>query len=172
MFQCTSDAEQSVKRDLFRICNRPSLRTGTAIAAASDFGGELAMISKSIHQLKPSDLHALIGNARESKGSVSKWLLVIISSHVALAISFHRGLKVSEGMKAFRHGESEFYDLYRRLMDRPYSFGKTEEEQIDAYFSEVERVRKFVRHAETETIPDLESLKNSEHPKRGKTSSK
>jgi len=38
-----------------------------AIAAASDFDGEISMISKPIHQLKRSDLHALIGNVRESK---------------------------------------------------------------------------------------------------------
>lgn len=97
--------------------------------------------------------------APQVEGSPSKWLLVLISSHVALALSFYRGLKVPEGMRAFRHGESEFYDLYRRLLDRPHLFGKTEAEQIDNYFSEVERIRKLVRHAETETIPDLEGLK-------------
>lgn len=97
--------------------------------------------------------------APQTEGSPSKWLLVIISSHVALALSFHRGLKVSEGMKAFRHGESEFYDLYRRMLDRPHLLGDTEAKQIDNYFAEVERIRKFVRLAETESIPDLESLK-------------
>ncbi|WP_041767838.1 hypothetical protein [Pseudovibrio sp. FO-BEG1] len=85
----------------------------------------------------------------------SKWLLVAISSHVALALSFHRGLKVAEGMKAFRLGESEFYDTYRRLMDRPDSFGETEENQITKYFIEVERIRKFIRNAETETMPSI-----------------
>jgi hypothetical protein len=48
----------------------------------------------------------------------SKLLLVLVSGHVALALSFHKGLKIADGMKAFRHGESEFYDLYRRLLDR------------------------------------------------------
>jgi hypothetical protein len=89
-----------------------------------------------------------------------KWLLVIISSHVALALSFHRGMKVSEGMKAFRQGESEFYDLYRRLLDRPQLLGQTEAEQIDNYFSQVESIRRLVRHAETETIPDLDDVKS------------
>jgi hypothetical protein len=93
------------------------------------------------------------------EGSPSKWLVVLISSHVALALSFHRGMKVSEGMKSFRHGESEFYDLYRRLLDRPQTFGETEEKQIENYFSEVERIRKLVRHAETETLPDIDDLK-------------
>ena len=81
-----------------------------------------------------------------------------ISSHVALALSFHNGLKVSNGMRAFRLGESEFYDLYRRLLDRPESFGQDEEAQLDRYFREVERIRRLVRNAETDTIPDLESV--------------
>ncbi|AEV34972.1 hypothetical protein PSE_0460 [Pseudovibrio sp. FO-BEG1] len=58
-------------------------------------------------------------------------------------------------MKAFRLGESEFYDTYRRLMDRPDSFGETEENQITKYFIEVERIRKFIRNAETETMPSI-----------------
>ena len=97
--------------------------------------------------------------APQEVGSPSKWLVVVISSHVALAISFHRGLKVSEGMKAFRHGESEFYDLYRRLLDRPHLLGITEQEQMDAYFAEVESIRKLVRHAETETIPEVNDFR-------------
>lgn len=105
--------------------------------------------------------------APQVDGSPSKWLLVIISSHVALALSFHRGLKTSDGMKAFRHGESEFYDLYRRLLDRPHLFGKTEEEQLDNYFSEVERIRSFVRHAETESIPDVEGIRTIGEPPKG-----
>jgi hypothetical protein len=53
----------------------------------------------------------------------SKFLIILVSGHVALALSFHKGLKVAEGMKAFRHGESEFYDLYRRLLDQPHTLG-------------------------------------------------
>lgn len=99
--------------------------------------------------------------APQTEGSLSKWLVVAVSSHVALALSLHRGMKVAEGMKAFRHGESEFYDLYRRLLDRPQTLGSTENEQVDNYFQEVETIRKFVRHAETQTIPDLDELKGS-----------
>jgi len=68
-------------------------------------------------------------------------------------------MKISDGMKAFRHGESEFFDLYRRLLDRPRLFGNDEDEQIDNYFSEVERIRRLVRNTETENIPDVESIK-------------
>lgn len=92
----------------------------------------------------------------------SKLLIVLVSGHVALALSFHKGLKVADGMKAFRHGESEFYDLYRRLLDRPHTLGQNENEQIDTYFTEVERIRKFVRSAETESLPTIEDIKSSD----------
>ena len=88
----------------------------------------------------------------------SQWLLVAISSHVALALSFYRGMRVSDSMKAFRHGESEFYDLYRRMLDQPASLGDTEDKQLQHYFSAVEGIRKRVRNAETENIPDVESF--------------
>lgn len=96
--------------------------------------------------------------APQTEGSISKWLLVVISSHLALALSFHKGFKVAEGMKSFRHGESEFYDTYRRLMDRPESFGESESQQIDKYFREVERIRRFVRNAEVQTMPGVDDI--------------
>jgi len=85
-----------------------------------------------------------------------RWLIVAVSSHVALALSFHRGLRVPDMLRAFRLGESQFYDLHRRLLDRPLTFGKTEAEQLDAYFSAVEDVRKFVRSAEADSMPTIE----------------
>lgn len=90
----------------------------------------------------------------------SKYLIVLVSGHVALVLSFHKGLKVADGMKAFRHGESEFYDLYRRLLDRPHILGKSEDEQVDNYFAEVERIRKFIRNAETDSLPTVEDSKS------------
>ena len=108
--------------------------------------------------------------APQVEGSVSKWLIVLVSSHVALTLSFHRGLKVAEGMKAFRHGESEFYDLYRRMLDRPHLFGESEEDRIDNYFSEVDRIRRLVRTAETDAVPNVdddarkERVKDSDNP--------
>jgi hypothetical protein len=97
--------------------------------------------------------------------SFSKPLIVLVSGHVALVLSFHKGLKVSDGMKAFRHGESEFYDLYRRLSDRPHTLGKDEGEQIDNYFSKVESIRKLVRISETDSLPSVEDV--SETTKNG-----
>ncbi|WP_341527763.1 hypothetical protein WKK05_35700 [Nostoc sp. UHCC 0302] len=85
----------------------------------------------------------------------SKIFLTIVSAHTAILLSFHKGLKVESNLKAFRHGESEFYDLYRRLLDRPLSFGDTEDKQLDTYFTEVEIIRRYVRNAETDNFPFL-----------------
>jgi hypothetical protein len=74
-------------------------------------------------------------------------------------VGFHRGFKVPERYQAFRHGESEFYDLYRRLLDQPDTFGVTEEERLRRYFEEVAIVRKFVRKAETDSFPSLEDVR-------------
>lgn len=103
-----------------------------------------------IASLSPSDTETI---------NYSKLLIVLVSGHVALSLSFHKGLRVADGMKAFRHGESEFYDLYRRLLDRPHTLGSDENSQIDNYFSEVERIRKLVRNAETESLPTVEDFK-------------
>lgn len=97
-----------------------------------------------------------------TSSSFAKYLIILVSGHVALALSFHKGLGIADGMKAFRHGESEFYDLYRRLLDRPHIFGENEQKQIDTYFAEVERVRRLVRNAETESLPTVENIKSIE----------
>lgn len=91
--------------------------------------------------------------------NASKLFLTIISSHIAIIIGFHRALKIENNYKAFRQGESDFYDMYRRLLDRPLSFGPTENEQIDKYFREAENIRRFVRNAETDNFPMIEDLK-------------
>lgn len=88
-------------------------------------------------------------------------LVTLISTHTAILLAFHRGFKVDRNFKSFRHGESEFYDLYRRLLDRPTSFGQDESTQIEAYFMEVETIRKFVRNSETDNMPTVEDLKNN-----------
>lgn len=102
---------------------------------------------------------ASIGTQPNDAGIYSKAFLVLVSSHVALALSFHKGLKIADGMKAFRHGESEFYDLYRRLLDRPKMFGDNETTQIDTYFAEVEKIRRLVRNSETESLPSTDDIK-------------
>ena len=89
----------------------------------------------------------------------SKLLVTVISAYTAVLLAFHSGFKIEENFKGFRHGESEFYDLYRRFLDRPNSFGDTAEEQINAYFQEVEIVRRFVRNAETNNLATLDEAK-------------
>jgi hypothetical protein len=89
----------------------------------------------------------------------SRWLATVVSGFTAVLMSFHRALKVDANYKAFRQGESDFYDTYRRLLDRPASFGSTEVEQIEAYFDAVENLRKYVRNAEIDNLPSLEQVK-------------
>ncbi|MBE4910184.1 DUF4231 domain-containing protein [Bacillus luteolus] len=101
----------------------------------------------------------LIQSMNAGNFNSSSLLVTIISSHTAILLAFHRGFKVDKNFKSFRHGESEFYDLYRRLLDRPSSFGKNEIEQIENYFIEVETIRKFVRNAETDNMPSIEDTK-------------
>jgi hypothetical protein len=86
----------------------------------------------------------------------SRVFLTVISSHAAILLAFHRGFKVENNFKAFRNGESEFYDLYRRFLDSPQKFGTTREEQLASYFDQVEQTRKYVRNAETDNFPSLE----------------
>jgi hypothetical protein len=87
---------------------------------------------------------------------LSKWLLTTVSAHTAILISFHRSLKIDANYKAFRQGESDFYDIYRRMMDRPKIFGESENEQLDAYFDKIENLRKYVRNIEIENLPSVE----------------
>lgn len=87
---------------------------------------------------------------------VSKWLVTIVSAHAALMLGFSKGFRVEQNYKAFRQGESEFYDLYRRFLDSPTEFGETEDEQLDTYFAQVNFIRKIVRSAEIDNIPAIE----------------
>jgi len=93
----------------------------------------------------------------------SKILLTIISTHTAILLAFHRGFKVEDNFKAFRLGESEFYDTYRRMLDRPSVFGGSHEEQIQNYFKQVEEIRKFIRNAETDNFPTVDDKVNKKN---------
>lgn len=106
-----------------------------------------------------SSVMPFVTQAIDENDSASKWFLTTIAAQIAIVLGFHRGLKVAEHYKAFRLGESEFYDTYRRLLDQPETFGATETEQISKYFSEVERLRRFVRTAETDSMPVVEDVR-------------
>jgi hypothetical protein len=86
----------------------------------------------------------------------SKWFLSVVSALSAALLSFHQWLKVEQNFKAFRQGESTYYDLRRRLLDRPTAFGQTEEVQLDTYFAKVEEIREKVRDAEIDNFPGSE----------------
>ncbi len=102
------------------------------------------------------------------EGDFSKPAVTLVSAVTAVLLAFHKGLKVEDNLKAFRHGESEFYDLVRRLLDQPMTLGKDQQEQIETYFEEVARVRRFVRNAETDNLGTLDDAR-AELDKRRKT---
>lgn len=107
-----------------------------------------------------SSLMPFLTQSIDPNDKASTWFLTTVAAHIALVLGFHRGLKVAEHFKAFRHGESEFYDTYRRLLDRPETFGRSEEDQIKTYFEEVEVIRRFVRTAETDSLPMVDDVRD------------
>lgn len=103
-----------------------------------------------------------------SDGDFSKLAVTLVSAVTAVLLAFNKGLKVEDNLKAYRHGESEFYDLVRKLLDQPLALGKDQQEQIDTYFKEVARIRRFVRNAETDNLGTLDDAR-AELDKRRKT---
>lgn len=103
----------------------------------------------------------------------SKWLVTLISAHTAVLLSFHKALKVDANFRTWREGESQFYDLYRRMLDRPKMFGEDEEKQLSAYFDAVENLRMFIRNAELDNTPTVEEaqrqLAREQHQPTNKT---
>lgn len=86
----------------------------------------------------------------------SKWFLSVVAAFAAVLLSFQKWLKAEQNYKAFRLGESAYYDLRRQLLDRPRSFGETEDAQLESYFVQVEEVRRRVRDAEIDNFPGSE----------------
>jgi hypothetical protein len=88
----------------------------------------------------------------------SKWLVTAVSAVAAVLLALVRAFRVESNYKAFRKGESDFYDLYRRMLDRPHQFGETEDEQVQRYLEQVEIIRQLVRSAETDNLPSVEEM--------------
>jgi hypothetical protein len=86
-------------------------------------------------------------------------LVTVISAFTAILLAFHRGLKIEENFRGFRHGESEFYDLFRRILDRPGALGKDSKRQLESYLIETETIRRFVRNAETNNLATLDEAR-------------
>lgn len=86
----------------------------------------------------------------------SKWFLSEVAAFSAVLLSFQKWLKAEQNYKAFRLGESAYYDLRRQLLDRPRSFGETEDAQLESYFVQVEEIRRRVRDAEIDNFPGSE----------------
>ena len=88
----------------------------------------------------------------------SKWFLSVVAAFSAILLSFQKLLKVEQNYKAFRLGESSYYDLRRQVLDRPQSFGDSEPVQLEAYFLQVEDIRRRVRDAEIDNFPTSDVL--------------
>jgi len=88
----------------------------------------------------------------------SKWTITTISAHVALIFVAQKGFKVEQNYKNYRLGESEYYDIRRRLLDQPHRFGDTEQEQIDRYFTLVESMRHDMRTREVDGIASFDEI--------------
>lgn len=88
----------------------------------------------------------------------SKVFVTVISAHAAVLLGLTRIFRVEANYRTFRDGESDFYDLYRRMLDRPEVFGKTEDEQLRRYFEQVEVIRRVVRAAETDNFPSVDDV--------------
>lgn len=79
--------------------------------------------------------------------------MTIFSAWIGLIVALNRGFKAEELFRKFRQSESEFYDVRRRLLDRPEVFGSTEEERLNRHFETVEKIRMAGRDAETSNFP-------------------
>jgi hypothetical protein len=88
----------------------------------------------------------------------ARWLLTTVSAHSSILLALTRAFKVEKNVQAFRHGESDFYDLHRRLLDRPRVFGSTEPERLANYFEQAELIRRFIRTAETDNFPSMNEI--------------
>jgi len=91
----------------------------------------------------------------------SKWSLTVISTHIAILYVSQKGFKVEHNYKSFRLGESDFYDLRRKLLDMPKQLGETEEEQILKYFELVAEIRENMRLREVDGIPSFDELRSA-----------
>lgn len=95
-----------------------------------------------------------------SDDPLSKAFVTIVSAFTAVLLALHRGFKIEDNYKAFRHGESEYYDLYRRLLDSPQVSDGEIDDVIGKYIAETETIRRFVRNAETSNLATLDEAKS------------
>ena len=95
-------------------------------------------------------------HTNNSHENVIEWFVTLVSAHTAVLLAFHKAFKVDANFKTWRDGESQFYDLYRRMLDRPETFGDTEEKQLSTYFEAVENLRMFIRNSEIDNTPTVE----------------
>jgi hypothetical protein len=101
-------------------------------------------------------LPVLIGEY-DPEDAWAKYFLTVLSAWTGLIVAVNRSYSAEELFRSYRQCESDFYDLRRRMLDRPHTFGRTQEEQLDKYFELVEHIRKTGRDAETKHFPSAKT---------------
>lgn len=101
-----------------------------------------------------SILVPIIAQASDNPGA--KLLITVMSAYSAILLVMAQRLKTDVNFRAYREGESAFYDTFRALMDDPKQFGDNEEEQLRRYFQIVQEIRKDVREGELASLAKLE----------------
>ncbi|WP_157231821.1 hypothetical protein [Hyalangium minutum] len=84
----------------------------------------------------------------------AKAFMTILTLTSGLLLGISKAFRAEENYRAYRTAESEFFDLRRRIMDRPEAFGPDEVTQLSKYFEEAERIRKTSRLAELNNPPN------------------
>ena len=88
----------------------------------------------------------------------SKLKITLLSLPTAILIAITKSFKAEELYKSFRMSESAFYDIRRRLLDSPSSFGENEKKQVENYYKEVEKIRQDARKAEIKNFPSISGM--------------
>jgi hypothetical protein len=86
----------------------------------------------------------------------ANFLLTLLIVWTTILSAFSRSFKAEELYRSFRHWESEYYDLSRRLLDRRIESPNEENSQIDLYISAAEKIRQAARDAETSNQPKVD----------------
>lgn len=97
----------------------------------------------------------IIVQSSDSEGA--KLMITCMSAYSAILLVMAQRLRSEINFRAYREGESAFYDTFRALMDAPSRFGDSEDEQLVEYFVRVERIRQAVREGELSSLAKLES---------------
>ncbi|WML25657.1 hypothetical protein [Neobacillus sp. OS1-33] len=100
----------------------------------------------------PFTIPFLLGYVQQNNYAM---LLVKVASLLsAVLLGIHSTFKIQDNYKKFRLFESQVYDLVRRMIAYPESFGDKDEKRRIRFFEEIQKIREAGRNAEIENIPN------------------